>query len=57
MPIIGTVGSSYYVPPVYALAQTFDSSGTFTIPAGKTQMAIMTFLFSLKYIARLHIGI
>jgi hypothetical protein len=41
MPILGTVGSSYYVPPVYALAQTFDSNGTFTVPAGKTQIALV----------------
>jgi hypothetical protein len=41
MPILGTVGSSYYVPPVYALAATYESNGTFTVPAGKTQIALV----------------
>jgi hypothetical protein len=39
MPILGTV-SSGYVEQVYSLAQTFNSSGTFTVPAGKTQVAV-----------------
>jgi trimeric autotransporter adhesin len=41
MPIIGTVSSGYYVEPVYTLAQTFDSSGTFTVPAGVTKIALV----------------
>ena len=39
MPILGTV-SSGYVEPVYTLAQTFDSSGTYTVPAGVTKITI-----------------
>lgn len=41
MPIIGTVGSSYYLEPVYSLAQTFDASGNFTVPEGKTSIALV----------------
>lgn len=41
MPIIGTVGSSYYVPPVYALSETFNASGTYTVPAGTSKIAIV----------------
>ena len=40
MPIIGTLGSSYYLPPVYALSQTFNTSGTYTVPANKTKVAV-----------------
>jgi len=39
MPILGTV-SSGYVEQVYELAQTFNASGKFTMPAGKTQIAV-----------------
>lgn len=41
MPIIGTVSSSYNVPPVYALSQTFNASGNYTVPAGKTSIALV----------------
>ena len=39
MPILGTSASGY-VEQVYELAQTFNASGTFTMPAGKTQLAV-----------------
>jgi hypothetical protein len=39
MPILGTSASGYF-EPVYELSQTFNASGTFTVPAGKTKIAI-----------------
>lgn len=41
MPIIGTVSSGYYVLPVYELSQTFNASGTYTVPAGASAMALL----------------
>lgn len=38
--ILGTV-SSGYVEQVYALSQTFNASGTYTVPAGKSQIAVL----------------
>jgi hypothetical protein len=38
--ILGTV-SSGYVEQVYELSQTFNTSGTYTVPAGKTQVAVI----------------
>lgn len=39
-PILGTV-SSGYVEPSYQLAQTFNSSGTYTVSAGVTKIAVV----------------
>jgi hypothetical protein len=39
MPILGTV-SSGYVEPVYTLAQTFNASGNYTVPAGVSAIAV-----------------
>jgi hypothetical protein len=38
--ILGTV-SSGYVEQVYELSQTFNASGTYTVPAGKSQIAVL----------------
>ena len=38
MPILGTVSSGYVELP-YALSQTFNASGTYTVPSGKTKIA------------------
>jgi hypothetical protein len=40
MPILGTVSSGYVELP-YALSQTFNASGNYTVPAGKTKIAIV----------------
>ena len=39
MPILGTVSSGYVEMP-YELSQTFNTSGTYTVPAGKTKVAV-----------------
>jgi len=39
MPIIGTVGSSYYVPPEYALTATYNTSATHTFSNNTTTFA------------------
>lgn len=38
MPIIGTMGSGYYLPPDYSLALTANTTQNYTIPAGYTKM-------------------
>jgi len=40
MPILGTVSSSFTEFP-YTLSQTFNTSGTYTVPAGKTKIATL----------------
>jgi hypothetical protein len=40
MPILGTVSSGFVELP-YALSQTFNASGNYTVPAGKTKIAIV----------------
>ena len=41
MPILGTQASGYFEPPVYSLSQTFNASGNYTVPAGKTRLAVV----------------
>jgi hypothetical protein len=38
MPIIGTMGSGYYLPPDYSLALTATTTQNYTIPEGYTKM-------------------
>ena len=41
MPILGTQASGFFEPPAYSLAQTFNTSDNYTIPAGKTRLALI----------------
>ena len=43
MPILGIMASSTAIPAVYSLSQTFNTSGTYTVPAGKSTIALMVF--------------
>jgi hypothetical protein len=40
MHILGTVSSGYFVIPEYTLSQTFNTSGTYTVPSGKSYIAV-----------------
>jgi hypothetical protein len=41
MPLLGTQASGYFEPPVYSLSQTFNASGNYTVPAGKTSLSVV----------------